>query len=149
MPARADARAVRFGQAATGVLTLVAFLLDAQILVPVAALILGLGAFFGPRFNPWNALFVAGVKPALRLGAPTKFKDPAPPRFANAIGFLFLTAATALLFTGSTIAIGGIALGWVLVLIVSALALLAAATNLCVGCEIYVLLQRLRPAAQG
>ena len=72
-----------------------------------------------------------------RLGE-GRIEDARLPRFANIIGAVFLTVSSVLLYAGySTI-------GWALALIVAALALLAATTGLCVGCEMYVLLARLR-----
>ena len=50
----------------------------------------------------------------------------------------FLAAATVAFLAGASV------LGWVLTLIVAALAALAAVTGLCVGCEMYVLISRLR-----
>ncbi len=56
-----------------------------------------------------------------------------PPRFANLVGAVFLTAATIAYATGL------ITFGAVLGGIVAALALLAAATGFCSGCEAYKL----------
>src|SRR5439155_27357905 len=65
-------------------------------------------------------------------------EDSRPPRFANVVGAIFLSAATvAYLVNLSTV---GTALG----LLVAALALLAATTGLCVGCEIYRFAARVR-----
>jgi hypothetical protein len=142
--ANVDARSPRFGQGLTGLLSLVAFLADVALLVPLLAAVLLAGAIFGPGANLWSLLYAKAVKPALKLAPPRKLKDPAPTRFANAIGGVFLGAATALLFLAPDLAVAGIGLGWILVLVVAALALLAAATDICVGCEIYVLIQRFR-----
>jgi hypothetical protein len=80
--------------------------------------------------------YQAVVKP--RLAPPAHLEDPRPPRFAAAVGVVFLGAATlALAFGAST-------LGWALALVVAALAALAAITGLCVGCEMYVWYVRLR-----
>jgi hypothetical protein len=54
------------------------------------------------------------------------------------IGAVFLTVSAILLYAGFA------TVGWALALIVAALALLAATTGLCVGCEMYMLLARLR-----
>ena len=64
-------------------------------------------------------------------------EDARPPRFANLVGVVFLTAASIAFAAGSDTV--GTALG----AIVAALALLAAATGLCAGCEAYKLGYRL------
>jgi hypothetical protein len=65
-------------------------------------------------------------------------EDSRPPRFANLVGAIFLLAATLAYLAG--VATVGVALGT----IVAALALLAASTGLCVGCEMYKIAARIR-----
>ena len=65
-------------------------------------------------------------------------EDSRPPRFANIVGAVFLGAATLAYLSGATV------IGQALGLVVAALALLAAVTGLCVGCEIYRFAARLR-----
>jgi hypothetical protein len=60
-------------------------------------------------------------------------EDARPPRFANMVGAAFLTAS----FAAYVLGVG--LLGAVLGLVVAALALLAAATGFCAGCEAYKL----------
>jgi hypothetical protein len=60
-------------------------------------------------------------------------EDARPPRFANIVGVVFLAAATL------SYSLGAEALGAVLGGLVAVLALLAAATGLCAGCEAYKL----------
>jgi hypothetical protein len=135
-PKPIDPRGPRFNQAVLTIALLGAYLLDAQIVVPVFALVLFLGAAFGPKYGPFLRLYVEVIKP--RLSPPADLEDPRPPRFAAAVGVAFLSAATIAFVAGAT------TLGWVLALIVAALAGLAATTGICVGCEIYVLLARWR-----
>lgn len=135
-----DPRAPRFNQGVVGAGVLVAFLADAPLVLPLLALPLAAGAFLGPQANPIALAWRALVVPMLRLGPPRARKDAAPVRFAMAVGFAFLAAASVLLLVGMAPAIG-----WTLALVVAALALLAAATDLCVGCEIYVLIARWLP----
>ena len=54
------------------------------------------------------------------------------------LGVGFLGAATV------AFALGAATVGWALTLLVAALALLAATTGLCLGCEAYLWLARLR-----
>lgn len=141
-PGGVDPRVPRFNQGVTGLLLILAFLIDIPYLVPVLGLILGLGAVFGVRGNLWALAFVHAVRPVLRLGPPTKRKPAAPTRFAQALGAVFLAGATValLVLAGPTAAI----VGWGLTLAVAALALLAAATDICVGCVIYTLIAKTR-----
>ena len=135
-PQPIDPRGPRFNQAVLTAALLAAYLLDARVVVPVFAVVLFLGAAFGPRYGPFLRLYAEVVKP--RLSPPADLEDPRPPRFAAAVGVGFLTASTLAFLAGAT------TLGWVLALIVAALAGLAAVTGICVGCEIYVLLARWR-----
>lgn len=135
-PKPIDPRAPRFNQAVLTVALLGAFLLDAKVVVPVFAVVLLLGAAFGPRYGPFLRLYAEVIRP--RLAPPTDLEDPRPPRFAAAVGVAFLTAAT-LAFAG-----GASGLGWALALVVAALAGLAAVTGICVGCEVYLFVARRR-----
>jgi hypothetical protein len=136
-----DARQPRFGQAVTGIALLVGYLLDWPLVIPLLAVVLAGASLLGPRANLYAHLF-RWIKPLARLGPPRELEEAAPPRFANTLGFLFLTAAAIAYFAFQPPVMGGW-LAWGLGLIVSALALLAAATGLCVGCEFYVLARRL------
>lgn len=142
---RIDPRAPRFNQGAVGVGALVAYLADAPLVLPVLAALLAAGALLGPGANPLSILWRRAIVPAFRLGAPARTKDDAPVRFAQAVGLVFLAAASALLLVPVSVVVG-----WALALVVAALALLAAITDICVGCEVYVLLQRwtARPSNQ-
>lgn len=131
-----DRRQPRLGQAITGATLLAGFVLNAPVVLPVVGLLLGAAAILGPRFNPYAALFRFLRRVGL-LGPPREWEEAAPPRFANALGLVFLTAATV------AAALGASWVAWGLGLLVSALALLSAATGLCVGCELYVVGRRI------
>lgn len=135
-PTPIDPRGPRFNQAVLAIALLVGFGLDQRWVPAVFAVVLLLGAALGPRYGPFLRLYVEVVKP--RLGPPAELEDPRPPRFAAAVGVVFLAAST-LAFV-----LGAATLGWVLALIVAALAALAATTGICVGCEIYLVLARRR-----
>ncbi len=124
-----DVNVPRFNQACVAVLTAIAFILQVWLLVPVVAIILALTRFGGPQLGLFTQTYVRLIRP--RLGSEIETEPAAPPRFAQFLGFIFLTIATvAFLFGLPT-------LGWVITLIVTALATLAAATKICVGCIIY------------
>jgi hypothetical protein len=71
------------------------------------------------------------------VGPPRELEEAAPPRFANTVGFVVLSAAALAWY-----AFGLAWVAWGLALLVSALALLAAVAGLCVGCELYVWARR-------
>ncbi len=130
-----DARGPRVNQATIGVLALVAVLVDWWPLLAILAGQLVIGLVFGRRYCLPCLLYFELIQPRIGEGP---LEDARPPRFANMIGAVVLGAASfAHVFGLST-------LGWALGLVVAALALLAAATGLCVGCEMYRLSARWR-----
>jgi hypothetical protein len=135
-----DPRQPRLGQAITGGTLVMAFLADQPIVLPVLAVVLAGASVLGPRGNAYAHLF-RGAKRILGLGPPREPEEAAPPRFANTLGFVFLSAASVARFAFDPPLLGGW-VAWGLALLVAALALLAAATGLCVGCEGYVMARR-------
>ena len=135
-----DARAPRFNQAVIGTLALVAVLTGWWPLLGLLALQFALGLTFGRRFCLPCVAYFELVQPRLGEG---ELEDARAPRFANMIGLVVLTAATIASAAGLQ------TLGWALALLVSALALLAAVTGFCTGCEIYRLGARLRGIGHG
>ena len=133
-PTMVDPRQPRFGQAITGTVLLLGFVLQLPAVLPVVAVILAGASLLGPRWNLYAYLY-RPVKPL--LGPPRELEEAGPPRFANTLGFLFLTPASIAYY-----AFGFETLAWGLGMLVSGLALLAATTGLCVGCEFYVLARR-------
>jgi Domain of unknown function (DUF4395) len=133
-----DARGPRTNQAVIGVLALLAFVLDIAWLPAVLAAQLAIGLTFGRRYCLPCLLYFEVIQPRFGEGP---IEDSRPPRFANMVGVAFLGGATIAFLAGVP------AVGWTLTLIVAALALLAAATGFCVGCEAYKLSARLRGIA--
>jgi hypothetical protein len=135
-PRPIDPRGPRFNQAVLAAALVVGFALDQRWVAPVFAVVLFLGAAFGPRYGPFLRLYAEVIRP--RLSPPDELEDPRPPRFSSAVGVIFLTAA-------SVAFLAGVAwLGWALALVVAGLAALAASTGVCVGCEIYLFIARRR-----
>jgi hypothetical protein len=93
-----------------------------------------IGAVKGPQFTPYGAIFKNLVKPRLKGVAPTE--DVRPPKFAQAVGFVFALGAAIGAFAGADL-VFTIAVGAAL-----AAAFLNAAFNYCLGCEIYLVLIR-------
>jgi hypothetical protein len=130
-----DSRAPRFNQAVIGSLALVAFVVDFWPLLALLAVQLALGLTLGRRWCLPCLAYFELVQPRFGEGP---VEDSRPPRFANMVGVAVLGVASLLH------ALGFEAVGWALGLLVAALALLAATTGLCVGCELYRLGARLR-----
>lgn len=159
--ARIDVRGPRFAASITAVLLLIATLLSllgistqradaggwavstaplaAQVTDPGFLLLLVIAALFvwgvaSPRTAPWGVLYRRVVQP--RLAPATEFEDPRPPRFAQGVG-LFVTGVGLLLHLAGV--------PWALP-IAAAMAFVAAFLNavfgLCLGCQLYLLLQR-------
>jgi Domain of unknown function (DUF4395) len=135
-----DARAPRFNQAFVGVLSLVALLTGWWWVFGLLALQLIVGLRFGRQFCLPCLFYFEVVQPRIGEG---ETEDARPPRFANLVGATVLSGAT----LSHLIGLSG--LGWVLGGIVTTLALLAAATGVCVGCELYRLAARLRGIRPG
>jgi hypothetical protein len=125
-----DSRAPRFNQATVGVVSLLAVLSGWWWLLAVLALQLAVGLTLGRRFCLPCVAYFELVQPVFGEGP---LEDARPPRFANAVGAVFLTAAS-LAYAGGLVPLGA-ALG----ALVAGLALLAAVTGFCAGCEAYKL----------
>jgi hypothetical protein len=135
-----DARAPRFNQATIGALAVVAVVAGWPWLIALLALQLILGLTLGRKWCLPCVFYFEIVQPRIGEG---EVEDARPPRFANILGAVVLTASTVAHIVG----LG--AVGWTLAGIVAALALLAATTGLCVGCEIYKLVARSRGIRPG
>ena len=129
-----DARAPRFNQAVVGLLSLVAVTVGPWWLLALLGAQLAIGLTLGRRWCLPCVAYFELVQPRFGEGP---LEDARPPRFANLVGIVFLTAASIAFAIGANgvgVALGGLVAG---------LALLAAATGLCAGCEAYKLGYRL------
>jgi hypothetical protein len=124
-----DVNIPRFNQGWVALLTGLAFVLQWWPLVAVTAAIVAVTRFAGPGYGLFTQLYLRVVRP--RLDGPVETEWAAPPRFSQLLAVTFLIAATVLLATGLTVA------GWVVTLLVTALATLASAARICVGCIVY------------
>ena len=125
-----DSRAPRFNQAVVGSLAALAVATGWWGILAALAAQLAIGLTLGRRFCLPCLAYFELVQTALGEG---RLEDARPPRFANLVGVVFLTAA-ALAY-----ALGSATLGAILGALVAALALLAATTGFCAGCEAYKL----------
>ena len=130
-----DSRAPRFNQATIGLLALVAVGTGWWPILGLLAAQLAVGLVLGRRYCLPCLAYFELVQPRFGEGP---VEDSRPPRFANMVGVAVLAAATA------AYALDSRTLGAALGLLVAALALLAAVTGLCAGCEVYRIGARLR-----
>jgi hypothetical protein len=130
-----DSRAPRFNQATVGVLGAVALATGWWGLFGLLALQLALGLTLGRSWCLPCVFYFRVVQPRFGEG---EVEDSRPPRFANQVGAGFLSVATIAFLAGVP------TFAWVLALIVSVLALFAAMSGVCVGCELYVQIARAR-----
>ena len=125
-----DSRAPRFNQATIGLLAALAVATGAWWLLGLLAVQLAVGLTFGRRYClPCLAYFEI----VQRIFDEGPLEDSRPPRFANLVGAVFLGAAAA------SWALGFETVGAGLGGLVAALALIAAVTGFCTGCEAYKL----------
>lgn len=145
-----DPRSPRFGAGITAVLLLVVIGLGlatplgasigqraiepAFILFALITLLFAWGAFAGVQRHPYGRLYRALIRP--RLAPPTELEDPAPPTFAQGVGFVITLIGVVLHLVGVPYAL----------VIAAGLAFIAAFLNsvfaYCLGCQIYLLLLR-------
>lgn len=129
-----DPRGPRFAAAVTTVVLALVLVTGWWPLLAAQAVVFAVGAVAGPRVAPYSLLYRKLVAP--RLKPTSEREDAAPLRFAQAVGLAFALVGTAGYATGST-ALGLVATAFALVA-----ALLNAAFDFCLGCEVYLLLRR-------
>lgn len=136
-----DPRGPRFGAAVSAVLLAVTVVLGtgpaATVLLAVGVVLFAIGAARGPQHSVQGWVFRRWVRP--RLAPPTSLEDPAPPRFAQTVGLVVTLTGLAL----SPLVPGAVPVAAAVALVA---AFLNAAFGFCLGCEMYLLLQRLRRA---
>jgi Domain of unknown function (DUF4395) len=133
-----DPRGPRFGALITMVVFAVVLITSNVWVLAAQALVFAAGAFLGLRRSPYGLLYKWLVRP--RLGPPRELEAEAPPRFAQAVGLVI-----------SIIGIIGYGTGLTpLGMAAAAAGLVAAVLNgvfgLCLGCEMYLMIRRARPA---
>jgi len=137
-PLRVDRNTLRTNQAFIVGLTVLAFVLGRDIgqwLVLGTGLVMLLGTF-DERLALFKQVHRRILKPTGILGPDVKIEDPMPHQFAQAMGSVFLVAAFVALTGGAT------GVGWALNFIVAALALVNLTVQFCMGCFVYLQLDR-------
>jgi hypothetical protein len=132
-----DVRGPRFGAVVTTVVLAVVLVTGSAWLLAWQTVAFALGA---AGRSPYGWLFRKAVRP--RLGPPTEFEAPEPPRFAQAVG-LFFAGVGLVGYTLGPDWLGLAATGAAL-----AAAFLNATFGYCLGCEMYLLVRRVTASAE-
>jgi hypothetical protein len=133
-----DPRGPRFAAWITTVVLAVVLLTSSGWLLAVQAVIFAVGAFIGLKYAPYGLFYRTVLRAPInrRWGPPAELEAEAPPRFAQGVGFAFAVVG----------AIGYLSGGWIVGLIATAFAFVAAFLNAafgyCLGCQVYLLIQR-------
>lgn len=145
-PDTVDVRGPRFSAWVTTAVLVITLAVSAAS-APAAAVVLGVqavvfavGAVGGPRKHPYGRVFARVVAP--RLGPVAEREPVAPLKFAQLVGLIFALAGVAAFAAGAFL-VGVIATAAALVA-----AFLNAAFGICLGCQLYPLVARLRGAAR-
>jgi hypothetical protein len=131
-----DARGPRFSAIITTLVLALALVTESIWVIAFQAVVFAIGATKGPQFTPYAFIYRSFIKP--RLKSPLRTEDVRPPKFAQAIGLIFALAAVAGSVTGTS------ALFTVAVAFALAAAFLNAAFDFCLGCQMYLILARIR-----
>ena len=137
-PTLIDVRGPRFSATLTVIVLAIALATQNAWVLAFQAVVFAIGAIRGPQFTPNAVIFKKIIRP--RLKSEVTFEDVRPPQFAQAVGLGFALIAV----IASVVGAGGvftIAVGFAL-----AAAFLNAAFNFCLGCQMYLLILRVRTA---
>jgi hypothetical protein len=112
--------------------------LAAAIILGVQSVVFAIGAVAGPRLHPYGLVFAKLVAPRL---SPVREREPVPPlKFAQLVGLIFAAPAAIGFATGASL------FGVALTAAALVAAFLNAAFGICLGCQLYPLVARLKPA---
>jgi len=129
-----DPRGPRFAAAVTSVVLVLVLVFASGWLALAQTVVFGVAALW-PRYSPYGLVYRVAVAP--RLSPPGELEPAAPVRFAQALGLVFLAAAT-LGYLLHVPVLGPLCTAFGLFA-----AFLNAAFGLCLGCEVYLAFRRL------
>jgi hypothetical protein len=135
-PTLIDVRGPRFSASITVLVLALALGTQNVWVLAVQGAVFAIGAFRGPQFTPYALIFKKIIKP--RLKGETVTEDSRPPQFAQSVGLIFALVG----IFGA--AFGATAVFTVAVSFALAAAFLNSVFNYCLGCEMYLLVLRLR-----
>lgn len=110
------------------------------VVVGITGLLMAVSVVGGPRYSLFGRLFTQVIRPRFGLKS-GDLEEAAPHRFAETLGAIFLLLAAASFPLNGTV-------WWVLTLMVVALAAVNWLAGICVGCQMYILIARLRGRAR-
>ena len=135
-----DPRGQRFNATLSAIVLAVVLITGSGWLLAAQAVVFGIGAVLGLRYSPYGVIYRSLVRP--RLGPPAGLEAAPPPRFAQGAGLVISVIGVIGYGTGL------IGLGMAAAAAALAAAFLNAAFGFCLGCEMYVLIKRVRPGRQ-
>ena len=131
-----DARGPRFSAAITTLVLALALVTGSVWVALFQAIVFAIGATKCPQFTPYAFIYRSLIKP--RLKSPLRTEDVLPPKFAQSICLAFALVAIAGAATGTSMVFT------VAVAAALAAAFLNAAFDFCLGCQVYLVLARIR-----
>jgi hypothetical protein len=137
-----DSRGPRFGAAITAAVLAAVQITGSAWLLGAQVLVFAVGALAGLRYAPYGIVYRRLVRP--RLGPPSRTEPEAPPRFSQGMGMVIAAVGVIGYAAGVT------AVGIVFTALALVAAFLNAAFDFCLGCHIYLFIQRnlrVRPSA--
>ena len=137
-----DPRGPRFGAVITTIVLAVVLITGSAWLLGAQLLVFAIGAVFGLRYAPYGIVYRRLVRP--RLGPPARTEPEAPPRFSQGVGMVFAAGGVV------GYALGATAVGIAFTALALVAAFLNAAFDFCLGCQVYLFIQRnlrVRPSA--
>ncbi len=139
-----DVRGPRFAAWVTTAVLVIVLLVSgvsafaAGEILGLQSVVFAIGALGGPRRHPYGQVFAKLIAPRL---SPVREREPVPPlKFAQLVGLIF-AAPAAIGFVNGAVLFGVVLTGAALVA-----AFLNAAFGICLGCQLYPLVARLKPA---
>jgi hypothetical protein len=137
-----DARGPRAGAAITTVVLAIVAITGSGWLLFAQTLVFAIGALAGLRYAPYGLLYRYLIRP--RLGPPARLEAEAPPRFAQGVGMVVAGIGAIGFALGAPVA------GMVFAALALAAAFLNAVFDLCLGCQMYLLIHEFgRPLKAG
>lgn len=126
---KVDHSALKANQLTIILLNILAFIFNQPLLAAFVAIVMGFGSLL--KLPGFILLYRHLYKPLGLLKPDVLDDNPEPHRFAQFLGFIFMTVGSVALFFDAGL------LGWGLVWLVAALAALNAFGGFCVGCAMY------------
>ena len=133
-----DPRGPRFVASITTVVLVAVLLTGSGYLLAAQAAVFAIGAVFGITNTPYAYVFRTLLRPRLGPVSPDRLEPAAPPRFAQGVGLAFALVGALGYLTGLA------GLGIAATSLALFAAFLNAAFGFCLGCEIYLILRRIR-----